>query len=132
MGKKLTEEHRSKIQKSIILYKGTHKQKTRDTDIERIMEATLRREGISYEKQVPLCDIAVVDFYIPEFRIAIFCDGEYWHNTPKAKKKDPIQNSVLSLAGISVYRFWGKEIKKSPLECLQKIKFSKTDERLAI
>ena len=54
--------------------------KRKDTSIELKMERELKRNNIYYQKQVPLCKIAIVDFYLSEQKIVIECDGDYWHN----------------------------------------------------
>lgn len=95
----------------------------KDTKIELKMEAELQRRGINYEKQVPLCKVARVDFYLPEYRIVIQCDGDYWHNLPKVKERGIKQDSVLTFNGFNVYRFWEHEIKESVEYCVDKINF---------
>lgn len=108
----------------------------KDTSIELKTEEELRRRGVVYEKQVPLCKIAIVDFYLPEYRIVIQCDGCYWHNCPKHSKgkmgnriiKTNNQDSVLKKNGIIVYRFWEHDINKSVERCINKIKEIKIDE----
>ena len=49
----------------------------KDTSIELKVEAELQKRNINYQKQVPLCKVALVDFYLPEYRIVIQCDGCY-------------------------------------------------------
>jgi very-short-patch-repair endonuclease len=95
---------------------------TKETGIEKKVEAELIKRGINYQKQVPLCKISIVDFLLPKQKIVIYCDGDYWHNLPKIKEKGLKQNEVLSLNGYQVYRFWEHEINKSVEECVNKIK----------
>lgn len=95
----------------------------KDTKIELSMEAELQRRRINYQKQVPLCKIARVDFYLPEYRIVIQCDGDYWHNLSLVKEKDIRQDKVLTFNGFNVYRFWEYEIKKSAKSCVDRVKF---------
>ena len=93
----------------------------KDTSIELKVEAELKRRNINYQKQVPLCKVAIVDFYLPEYRIVIQCDGDYWHNLPNVKERDEKQDRVLSFNGFNVYRFWEYEINKSAQECIDKL-----------
>lgn len=95
----------------------------KDTKIELKMEAELQRRGINYQKQVPLCKIARVDFYLPEYRMIIQCDGDYWHNLQKVKERSIKQDKVLTFNGFNVYRFWEHEIKKSVESCVDKLNF---------
>lgn len=140
LGRKLSEEHKRKLKiphteetkqkmSKIAKEKGFGKWmidkkpnfKFRETSIELKIEAELQKRGINYQKQVPLCKIAIVDFYLPEYRIIIQCDGDYWHNRIGAKEKDENQDKVLTFNGFNVYRFWEHEINKSVEECIDKI-----------
>jgi DNA mismatch endonuclease (patch repair protein) len=102
----------------------------KDTKIELIIESELKRRGFVYEKQVPLCKIARVDFYLPEYRVVIQCDGCYWHNCPihgkgeinNCTQRAKDQDSVLTFNGFNVYHFWECEINKSVEECINRIK----------
>ena len=50
----------------------------RQTDIEKIIEDWLKENKIDYQKEVPLCGVTIVDFFV-EPNIVIYCDGDYWH-----------------------------------------------------
>ena len=99
------------------------------TGIEIKMEEELKKRNIVFEKQVPLCNIAKVDFYLPEHRIVIECDGCYWHgctehypqNNQQQKEKDVRKKNVLAFNGFNVYRFWEHEINESVKDCIDKI-----------
>jgi very-short-patch-repair endonuclease len=95
----------------------------KDTKIEIKIEDELIKRNINYQKQVPLCKVAIVDFYLPEYRIVIQADGDYWHNRDGRKERDERQDKVLTFNGFNVYRFWEHEINKSVKECIDKIKF---------
>lgn len=103
--------------------------KFKDTGIELKIEAELQRRNIVYQKQVPLCGVAIVDFYLPEGKIVIQCDGCYWHgciiHRPvdgiKRDKKDKENNEVLESNGFKVHRFWEHEINESPEKCIDKV-----------
>lgn len=98
--------------------------KFKNTDIELKMEKELKRRNVNYQKQVPLCKIAVVDFYLPEYRTIIQCDGDYWHNLPGSRKRSERQDKVLTFNGFNVYRFWGHEINESVKKCIDKLKIN--------
>ena len=78
------------------------------------------------------------DFLIEKKRIAIFCDGDFWHgykyeNKKKPKKKfwrDKIESNMkrdkkisrkLRTSGWSVLRFWEHDIEKRTEFCKRKI-----------
>ena len=116
----ISEETRKKIGEWHI---NNPNRKYKDTSIELKVEAELIKRDINYQKQVPLCKIAIVDFYLPEYRIVIQADGDYWHNRIGAKERDERQDKVLTFNGFNVYRFWGSEINKNVGECIDKIKW---------
>lgn len=101
----------------------------KDTKIELKIEAELQKRDINYQKQVGLCNAAKVDFYLPDYRIAIECDGCYWHNCPlhgkgevrNRGKNDVEKNNILSLNGYKIYRFWEHEINESTEKCMNRI-----------
>ena len=111
----------SKIENPVLVFK--------DTSIEIKIENELIKRGINYQKQVPLCKVARVDFYLPEYRIVIQADGCYWHNCPihgrgeikNCSEKDKRQDNVLTFNGFNVYRFWEHDINNSVEECINKL-----------
>jgi len=94
--------------------------KFKDTSIELKMERELIRNNISYEKQVNVEHIAIVDFLLSN-KIIIQCDGDYWHSQKINKGRDIAQDTVLTFNGYKVYRFWEHEINKSVKNCLAKV-----------
>lgn len=97
------------------------KQQNTSTNIERIMAQALTDAGVRFEEQKTLCSITIADFYLPDSNIAIFCDGDYWHNYPYGKPRDKNQTQTLQDNGITVLRFWGSEIESSIALCLDRI-----------
>ena len=78
------------------------------------------------------------DFAHKRKRIAIFCDGDFWHGYMYGKKKrlakkfwrDKIENNMrrdrrytrnLRRDGWSVLRLWEHDIEKNPEKCMRKI-----------
>lgn len=121
-----TEERRIKAREQRI-NNPTHIFK--DTSIEIKIEIELQKRGINYQKQVSLCNIANVDFFLPDYKIIIQADGCYWHNCPihfpkniiKRTEKDTRQDTGLKENGFNVYRFWEHEINESVEECINRI-----------
>ena len=116
-----SEEHKKKLSIARIKYMTSGKHKFKDTSIEIIMENELKRKNIYYEKQVPLCKVCIADFYLPQYRIVIFCDGTYWHSREINQGRDIAQDTVLTFNGFNVYRFTEVEIKKSVKKCIRDI-----------
>ncbi len=78
------------------------------------------------------------DFLIERKKIAIFCDGDFWHGYKYFEKKKPakkfwrekIESNMkrdkkvsrkLRRNGLSVLRFWEHDIEKRPEYCKKKI-----------
>lgn len=125
--------------------------RSKDTSIELTLRKALWREGYRYRKNYDKLpgkpDIALV-----RYKIAVFCDGEFFHgkdwDTLKTRlsrsdkgeywikkiernmARDSEVEKELRYLGWKVIRFWGKEIKKNPKECVQVIQEAIFDESL--
>jgi very-short-patch-repair endonuclease len=51
-----------------------------------------------------------IDLALPEYRLAIECDGKEWHSTPEQKRHDARKNYYLKKRGWKVCRLSGKTI----------------------
>ena len=115
--------------------------KSKDTSIEVSLRKALWHAGIRYRKNYPKLP-GKPDIAITKYRIAIFCDGEFWHGKEWEYKKDRIQsnrdywlskidrniskdietNLALSYYGWTVIRYWGKEIQDDLEGCVEEVK----------
>ena len=121
-------------------YKNMSANKSKGTKLEKLFGKLLWNAGIRYRKN----DTKVFgkpDFAIHKLKIAIFCDGEFWHGKDWEKRKHDIKsncefwhskierniqrdkevNEQLKKRGWSVFRFWETEITKEPDKCLNRI-----------
>lgn len=110
------------------------------TKLELLFGKLLWNAGVRYRKN----DKSVFgkpDFVIKRYKIAIFCDGEFWHgrnweirkNDHKSNcefwyskierniERDEEVNAELHRQGWKVFRFWETEITKEPDKCLNRI-----------
>lgn len=114
--------------------------KSKDTSIERILRKELWLRGYRYRKNYNKL-IGKPDIVMPKYKLAIFCDSEFWHgknfkestdrigtNSEYWKQKikrnmerDEEVNVKLKAEGWTVLRFWEKEIKKDLDSCIGKI-----------
>lgn len=125
----LGRKHSIKSKKKMSEYRIEHPNKVfKDTKIELKIEEELKKRGINYQKQVPLCKIAIVDFYLPGQKIVIQADGCYYHGCPihfpdwiKNKERDINQDIKLKSNDYNVYRFWEHEINQSVEDCIKRI-----------
>ena len=118
----MTEEQRSYCMSRI---------RGRDTSIERILSRSLWHRGLRFRKNSKAV-YGHPDISIRKYRIAIFCDGDFWHGYDWENRKDSIKshrdywipkiernmqkdvevNHVLESMGYTVIRVWEHEIRK--------------------
>ena len=116
--------------------------KSRNTSIEIKLRKALWNKGYRYRKnysKVP----GKPDIAITKYKIAIFCDSEFFHGKdwevlkPRLQKGDNAEywlpkiqrnrerddevNKELLFLGWTVIRFWGKDIMKNVDECVKVI-----------
>lgn len=129
----LTPEQRKKNMQSI---------KGRDTSIEIALRKALWKKGYRYRKNYSKLP-GSPDIVLTKYRIAIFCDSEFFHgkdwdslkiklkkgNNPefwiakiqRNKERDREKDLQLSYLGWTVIHFWGKDILKKTDECIRVI-----------
>lgn len=128
----LTPEQRSKNMQNI---------HSKDTKIELVLRKALWRKGYRYRKNYKLLP-GTPDIAITKFKIAIFCDGEFFHGKdwendllPRLRKsnhsdfwiskisrnieRDMENDKELKYQGWTVLRFWGNDILQNLDECLK-------------
>ena len=120
----LTREQRSKNMRNI---------KSSDTKIELLLWKVLWAKGYRYRKNVKNLP-GKLDIVIAKYKIAIFCDGEFFHGKdwdelreklklsnngdfliekiPRNIKRDNDVDKELIFMGYTVIRFWGNDIMK--------------------
>lgn len=112
----------------------------KDTLIEIKLRKALWSKGYRYRKN----DIRLPgkpDIVLPKYKIAIFCDSEFFHGKDweilkpriekgdnseywlnkisKNRQRDDDVNKQLLFRGWTVIRFWGKDIQKNLDECVK-------------
>lgn len=137
-GKEKADRHKKIVSKSArkhIISKIINREiPFKDTQIEIIMKNALIKNNIDFEFQYPIGKF-VCDFAIPKLKIAIECDGDYWHANPKLYDKNKLdnrqrnkleldkrKNEYLEEEGWVVLRFYETEIKKDISSCIVIIK----------
>ena len=133
----LTPEQRKKNMRNI---------RNKDTGIELKLRKALWKKGYRYRKNFKGLP-GKPDIAITKYKIAIFCDSEFFHGKdwevlrPRLEKgnnseywiekisrnqeRDDEVNKALLFQGWTVIRFWGKDILKNVDECVKVI-----DERI--
>jgi DNA mismatch endonuclease (patch repair protein) len=109
----------------------------KNTKIDKIMEEILQEIKCKYEKYPKM--YGNPDFVIRSKKIAIFCDGDFWHGYKYDEKKKPakkfwrdkIEGNVkrdrrisrkLRGDGWTVLRFWEHDLEKRADVCSRKIR----------
>ena len=94
----------------------------------------LDKLGVKYEEQYFAESInRYYDFYLPECRVLIEVDGDYWHSygkvyeemTPTQKKNarvDKIKNEWALSRGIPIIRIWEHDINENPQKVMKILK----------
>lgn len=138
----LTKEQRRKNMQNI---------RSKDTKIEVLLRKALFERGIRYRKnyvELP----GKPDIVLTKYKIAIFCDGEFFHGKDwevlkprlqnsnnsefwinkinRNRERDDAVNKELLFMGWTVIRFWGNDIKKHTDECVKVIEEAIFDIRM--
>lgn len=114
--------------------------KSKDTKIEIILRKALWSKGYHYRKNY-LKLPGKPDIVLTKYKIAIFCDGEFFHGKDwgtlrsrlekgnnsefwiskisRNRERDDEINKKLLFEGWTVIRFWGNDIKKHTDECVK-------------
>lgn len=138
----LTKEQRRKCMSHI---------RSKDTGIEIRLRKALWHKGYRYRKNYKMLP-GKPDIVLTKYRIAIFCDSEFWHgkdwdilrprllkgNNPdfwikkieRNRERDAEVDKKLLFADWTVIRFWGEEILKDTDKCIQVIEETIFDDYL--
>jgi DNA mismatch endonuclease Vsr len=126
---RLTKEQRRKNMKAV---------KNKDTQIELLLRKELWRRNYRYRKnfkQLP----GKPDIVLTKYKIAVFCDSEFWHGYDWENRKNDIKSNrdfwirkiegnikrdkevteQLEKEGWIVLRFWGNDIKNNLPGCVK-------------
>lgn len=114
--------------------------RSKDTTIELRMRKALWQCGVRYRKNYKKL-VGKPDIAITKYRIAVFCDSDYWHGydwenrnqriksnrdywVPKIErnmKRDREVTATLQEEGWLVLRFWEWQIRKQLDECVEAV-----------
>lgn len=115
--------------------------RSKDTKPELLLRKALWAQGIRYRthsRDLP----GKPDIVIKKYKLAIFVDGEFWHGhqwdktsgrihsnrdfwIPKIERnmqRDRENNAALIARGYTVFRFWGKDVRKNLQKCVNQIR----------
>lgn len=99
-----------------------NKDKFKETSIEIAIEDKLKKAELNYQKQFHIKEVGIVDFFLPDYKIIIECDGDYFHNLPGAQQKDSNRDFMATFGDrYKVVRFWEHEINESSEKCIKRL-----------
>lgn len=123
-------------------HKNMSRIKGKDTSIEVTLRKALWKKGYHYRKNYKALP-GRPDIALTKYKIAIFCDSEFFHGKdwevlkpklengknpdywiPKIERnmeRDREKDNALLFAGWTVIHFWGKDILKNTDECVKMI-----------
>lgn len=90
------------------------------TSIEKAIAMLLDELGLPYIEQKRM-GVFLCDFVLKKHRLAIECDGIYWHSTDKQKAKDARKDRWLRNHGYNVLRLSEPDIKQRIEWCKEQI-----------
>ena len=109
---------------------------SKNTKIEIRLRRALWHKGVRYRKNFKVCGCRV-DIAITKYKIAVFCDGEFWHGKKKRKILTNVEyweekirrnierdlDNTISLRdnGWEVLRFWETDIEKHLDQCVAEV-----------
>lgn len=113
---------------------------SKDTTIELLLRKALWERGVRYRKNYKKL-IGKPDIAITKYKIAVFCDSDYWHGydwenrnqriksnrdywVPKIERnmaRDREVTEALQRDGWLVLRFWEWQIRKHLIECVESV-----------
>ena len=137
---------------SKIVSKNMSKIHSKDTSIEVQLRKALWHKGYRYRKNYKALP-GSPDIVLTKYKIAIFCDSEFFHGKDweilklrigkgkhpeywitkivRNRSRDFETDKKLLFLGYTVIHFWGQDIKKHTNECLQAIEEAIWDNTLS-
>lgn len=90
------------------------------TSIETALMDELSKRNLYFEWQHQIA-VWYIDVVLPQYRIAIEADGDYWHSMEKQKQKDANKDHWLESHKWKVFRFTETDIKRNASSCIDTI-----------
>jgi DNA mismatch endonuclease, patch repair protein len=126
LGKHISKEHNRKFQEG--------RRKAGNQKISKLelffQKNLIDKNIINWKPQYIYKSISNIDIAFPEHKIAVYIDGDYWHNLPGYKERDEKINKILAYDGWIVLRFWEHDIKNNIDNCIKIIKEKLNKEKL--
>ena len=106
-------------------HRRAKKLRSAETEAEKKLWSLLRNrqlKGKKFRRQHPFANY-ILDFYCHECKLAVELDGSR-HREPENKEYDNVRAGLLKEYGITVLRFWNKEVLNETEKVLERIAVS--------
>lgn len=117
--------HTDKVKQLLRELRAKQKFLKQDTNIERIIQRVLDDLRIAYEHPYSISMsrfVCLFDFAMPERKIAIECDGDYWHSLPRSIARDKRKSDWCFANGWKLIRLSESDINNNLDFCIGTIK----------
>lgn len=101
-GKKRSEEYMKKHRIHLMNINLFHK----NTKPEVKLQEELKRRNIKFDTHKNIENICRPDIIIPEVKLIVQVDGDYWHDFPNGLYRDHLQDKQLREKGWDILRLW--------------------------
>ena len=98
--KRVGQKHTEKT-KNIIREKRLQQKAVKTSKAELIFKKWLENSGVNFIHQWRY-KLGIADFYLPDIKLVIECDGKYWHSKPDYTERDKKKREYLKSIGIDV------------------------------
>ena len=144
MKKKAKRKNKKIVYDKETIYRKMSAVKSKNTKPERLLGKAMWELGLRYRKHYKIK--GTPDFVFVKAKIAVFCDGDFWHGNGwrirgfknredelktyskfwankvrENVERDKKVNKELRKNGWKVFRFWESQIKKKPENCALKV-----------
>lgn len=101
----------NRCEKDIVMCPICNPEKNLETSIEYKIRLLLERHNIRFEQHVRyIISPREFDFYLPDYKVAIECNGIYWHSGINGKNRFKVKYDLVSKTGIQMLTFWEDDI----------------------
>lgn len=117
--------------RALLLVMNAQQQQLSPNRVERMGYGLLDQLGLPYERQVLFGGKFCVDATIPDARLVVQFDGDYWHDRKgtsieaRIRRRvalDHSQDAYIHACGWRVVRLWGSDLEENPAGCLSHLR----------
>ena len=101
----------NRVYKDIVICPICNPIRNPETSIEYKIRLLLEKHNIKFEQHVRyIISPRELDFYLPDYKVAIECNGIYWHCGINGKNRFKVKYDLVSKTDIQMLTFWEDDI----------------------